>query len=473
MKSFVIAVVCLFACGEKRNPDRCCVDEADCAAIGLPSGSLCPSGELCRGNECVEQRCSRSAECDPTAPYCENATCMEACSEDESCPGADQTGRPFCVAGSCAACRDSRDCGDRVCVSGTCSPCASDSECESGVCLGLTQTCAAVTEIAWADPSGSATGSCTKAEPCTLERALAVAPPRMTVKLNSGLYANTATLALAGKRNISGEPGGSRITNTGPGPVIFVAAGSEVSLQGLQIFGATNGAQTGAGIRCEGATLQLDNVELLNNQSDGIDAHCQLKVTNSKFKSNGGFGARLVGDTAVSYTVQRSLFARNLAGINARGQGLIENSFVVNNNGKAMELMQNGSAPQATRPAVNFVTVTGGIECNSAFDNIQIPITNVLYSSNWTFFLNRLPNGTLVCAIGPCAAGGVPVELDGITCANAPNLAFVNEANDDYHLATAGAPVTDGASGGVGLLDYDGESRPKGAGADIGADESQ
>jgi hypothetical protein len=34
----------------KPNPNRCCVDEADCEAKGIAVGSFCDQGLVCRGN---------------------------------------------------------------------------------------------------------------------------------------------------------------------------------------------------------------------------------------------------------------------------------------------------------------------------------------------------------------------------------------------------------------------------------------
>src|SRR5512147_1820838 len=81
MRSIALALVALVAC-TKPNPNRCCTDEADCMAHGIPNGSTCADGLLCRGNQCIAVTCSGAAECDLSAPYCVDASCSEACTVD-------------------------------------------------------------------------------------------------------------------------------------------------------------------------------------------------------------------------------------------------------------------------------------------------------------------------------------------------------------------------------------------------------
>jgi hypothetical protein len=47
---WVLALVVAGAC-TKPNPNRCCVDEADCEAKGIAVGSFCDQGLVCRGNQ--------------------------------------------------------------------------------------------------------------------------------------------------------------------------------------------------------------------------------------------------------------------------------------------------------------------------------------------------------------------------------------------------------------------------------------
>src|SRR5262249_5755430 len=90
----------------KPNPNRCCVDDADCMANNIPVGSTCADGLLCRGNQCVAETCSTAAECDPSAPFCVSGMCGTSCDDDTECPGNGQDPSDrFCIAGTCVACR--------------------------------------------------------------------------------------------------------------------------------------------------------------------------------------------------------------------------------------------------------------------------------------------------------------------------------------------------------------------------------
>src|SRR5690349_11416504 len=95
-------LVGLAACPTKHNPDVCCTTEADCMAQGLPPGSACAQGLVCRGNQCIAETCASSAECDAAAPFCINQSCVEMCNDDSQCPGfGGSADDKFCVAGAC------------------------------------------------------------------------------------------------------------------------------------------------------------------------------------------------------------------------------------------------------------------------------------------------------------------------------------------------------------------------------------
>src|SRR5690606_781182 len=109
-RTLPVLLVVLLGC-TKPNPNRCCTDEADCQATGIPVGSTCDDGLLCRGHQCIAITCEAVAECDASAPYCVAGACAEACGDDSHCPGLAQSDTArYCVASSCVECRDSGDC---------------------------------------------------------------------------------------------------------------------------------------------------------------------------------------------------------------------------------------------------------------------------------------------------------------------------------------------------------------------------
>lgn len=62
---------------------------------------------------------------------------------------------------------------------------------------------------------------------------------------------------------------------------------------------------------------------------------------------------------------------------------------------------------------------------------------------------------------------GVTKDHNWVDSLGAPG--FVNETGHDYHLSINAAVKNIGTSNGAPDFDYDGNSRPKGAGYDIGA----
>jgi len=68
----LILLVAVTACTQK-NPNLCCVDEADCTANGITNGATCTDGLVCRGNQCIAESCTTAAECEAGLPYRSNA----------------------------------------------------------------------------------------------------------------------------------------------------------------------------------------------------------------------------------------------------------------------------------------------------------------------------------------------------------------------------------------------------------------
>ena len=199
LAGIVVFVALLVSC-TRPNPNRCCGDAADCNANGIPTGSTCQEGLVCRGHQCISEPCSTAAECDPAAPYCVDSLCAEACTMDDQCPGFGGNGDSvYCVTGSCATCRDSSDCSAAsapVCDAGVCRGCTDHSECASGLCDGDVGTCIVESRIAYVAPTASATSLCTRADPCSIDRAFTVlGATRNYVKLLPGTHVPMTTIS--------------------------------------------------------------------------------------------------------------------------------------------------------------------------------------------------------------------------------------------------------------------------------------
>lgn len=109
---------------------------------------------------------------------CIDELCAEQCVEDAQCPGfGDDAASPFCVGGACVTCRTAADCTNvdaPYCDAGECRACAAHPECASELCEFDTGRCIDESTITYASPTGSVSSNCTKLEPCTLGRALAI-----------------------------------------------------------------------------------------------------------------------------------------------------------------------------------------------------------------------------------------------------------------------------------------------------------
>ena len=462
----VLWVVAIVAACTKRNPEACCVDATDCAAVGLPEGSGCEDGLSCRENRCVELACSTSAQCDLLAPYCVGAadgTCEPTCDADDQCPGFGQsTAEQFCEMGSCVMCRTAmNDCAleTPICDTGACRRCESHAECGSGVCAS-DGSCALESDIAYVMPLGSPASGCTRADPCTISRALQIAIGRPYVHLAAGSYINNAVLTVDGRKHIIGT-GSPRptITRTSPGPIITLAFGADVTFDNVEISGATTSGfdLPGYGIECSAtatATARVLRSAFTNNASAGIRAqNCTIDVHESTFDRN--YNGISVTDTKV--TIERStLVAHTNAALSLDG-GLfiITNNFLVRN-GIGADLFPNGVGT-----VVEFNTIADnktGVLCQ-VINNQGNPLTlpkNVIAR-----------NDTNVSASADCVFSGsilVGSDIAGLKFKSPDAPPY------DYHLMP-GSFAIDQISNATQTRDFDGEVRPNGAGFDFGADE--
>ena len=457
MRIILVLAICLIAC-TKQNPNLCCIDEADCANVGLDDVKGCGDGLLCRGNQCIAEVCESSAECDADAPYCvapPDGRCQQDCTSDEECPGfgEDPTQR-FCEAGSCVECRDDNDCdgvGPR-CNSGACVACTRNEDCASGVCVE-DGSCADPTDVAYVAPDGAATGDCSEASPCSkIEFALSV-PARRFIVIESGTYVRDQTLTLNGDRRLIGRgPTLPIISRTTQGPIANATSGV-VSLEGLEISGATGTTSPnfGHGLACAGgAEVTIVDSVFRQNARNGVDGQiCTVRAFRSKFIENNG-GLSLVNAQA---TIDACEFSGNSfkgAGFDA-GLYVITNSFFTRNAARGLDLFASTSGSH-----IEFNTIVdngNGFECQATPDLVA---ANNLVARN-----AQETTGNGSCTF----AGSIIADTDIAA------LKFVSPDVEpfDYHIQE-GSIAIDAAGTTVVDHDFDGDPRPSSA-ADVGADE--
>jgi hypothetical protein len=467
-------VVALFVLGcTKPNPNVCCTDAADCSAKGIPVGSICDEGLVCRGNQCISQPCGGASDCDAAAPYCVAELCAEQCNDDTQCPGAMQDSSSiYCVAGGCATCRTSADCSASapVCDGGECRSCTAHTECDSQICRS--GQCVALTQIAYAAPTGSMTSACTKTEPCTIQRAWNVTDAtRNVVKLLPGTYSLSADLVFRGgyQLDVYGEA-----TVSGTLSLINDAMATlklnEVTVNGSLICAAGSAA-------VPIPHLELEKVSVTSGDlADAINAtNCIVQVRQSTVRAGasnsralyalggGGSGGQLA-------TVERSTL---IAASNGFDVAIYVEGFaslrMINS------IVRGGSS---TNGAIGFGTNVGAssVSFSTFYNNfLKCPTGNMIVASSNNIFLNEsvaAPTNTLTGTA--CVHNRVLAKPQSTAPTGANNIInadprFTNGAGGDFHLM-AGSPAIDAADpASTEATDFDGTARPQGAARDMGA----
>jgi hypothetical protein len=407
-------------------------------AQGLPIDSQCADGLVCRGGQCIAVTCTVSADCELGAPYCtgdDQRLCSDTCTADLQCPGfGEDVAQEFCEAGRCVTCRAGmNDCADtEVCDEGTCRACVRHTECATGVCEA--GACVSETVVAFTDPTGSASSDCTLAQPCSLSRALALSPARKYVVLAAGTYQETSTHDIAGNQWLIGRGTAETTVARGSGDLFSVSdPESSLSLEGLTMTAAASA------VYCAG-------------NAEGFP---KLRVRDAEIRGSGS----AISARECEIEVDRATLIENTDGIHLNNPvaGSVTNSMLVRN-GQAVFLQTNTVG--ASFPSFGFNTIVDngtGLSCSGGSATSVSAPNNIIVRNT-------------VDTSGPCS-----LSLTGsIVGADIATLMFKSPdaAPYDYHLLS-GSVAIDAATGTSPPHDFDGELRPKGAAADVGADEAQ
>lgn len=369
-----------------------------------------------------------------------------------------------CVMDECRDCavandHEADDCdvaGMQVCgTSNSCRPCRSDDECNSAVCDG--GVCLASANVIYVALSGSGTGECTQATPCsTLAQAVQrVSVARAHVVMEHGAYVATGATTIDARVTIhANEVVLERSTN---GSILDILGGDVTFLGGT--FRNATGTGSADGITCaNGAALRLDSVTVDGNADRGIEVRdCTLQLTRVVISNNREGGLRLIDGSAV-----------------------ISNAFVLSN-GNSNTLNAGGIylVPSVGGSRIEFstfrrnaatATAAGALGCagwaadarnNLIFGSVNTPIevqgTSCTHSYSIVGPLNAPPG----------------IEIRSPTLAE---VAFIDPNGNSAaasHLATTSVARAAADPASATSIDFDGDTRPNPAGsrADIGADE--
>jgi hypothetical protein len=419
--AWLVALVMLVACGKVSNkPDG-----------GPPGGD---GGGACTTND----------QCAAPTPVCDTSggTCVE-CVQSDQCPAE----RPTCDI-----------------TTHTCGQCTVDADCASDVCDTAVGMCLDEANVLYTSPAGPDAGTCPKSSPCSLVQAAALAAgARNNIKLAAGTY--SAHIILSNKT------------------LVFFGVGATINAQGtnatfevndgghLRIVGATvTAASTNSVIRCEGAATATHVVELfratLQNTSTTLLANpCTMTVTESVLRNTSvdNFQILVVGPSVATF--DRCRFFGNGTG----GLGGLANADIRITNSLFTKVGKAGDhgAFVGGNYNVKFSTVVDGIvECSTA------GATGLTMDSS--ILRNTVAGaGDTLIGINACTSVKNSVVFPNAAPLGATNLIvdpqLKNIAADDYHLLVTSPAIDHGDPASTLGVDFDGTTRPQGAGRDSGA----
>ena len=164
----------------------------------------------------------------------------------------------------------------------------------------------------------------------TPSAAIAKAKDGDTVDVAPGVYEDCAVIK---QNNLTLEGVGGTVTMRAKiceGKAILVVKGSGVTIRGLTLADAKVPAGNGAGIRAEGADLQVDSTQFEDNENGILGANdpkVSIKVVNSVFDGNGACRPEcahgIYAGHSASLRVERSKFFRQNEGHHIKSRAVI------------------------------------------------------------------------------------------------------------------------------------------------------
>lgn len=263
---------------------------------------------------------------------------------------------------------------------------------------------------------------------------------------NGGGFYTSASATISGTQFISN-------TTVGGGGGGYITGGAQSWLTNTTFI--SNTAQTGGGLRLSGGAVLsggLFQANSVSNDGGGLSAAGTLTISaGARFVGNRASLGGAVSQSTGSVLVTNALFARN----KATGNG---NALYLNANASITIRYATVASPTLASGSAIVVLGTTSVS-NTIVMNQGTGIQRLSLSATEDynlFFGNILNTANLV------TSGGHSLTA---------NPAFVDSANDDYHLTPASGALDLGVNAGVNV-DFEGDLRPQGGGFDIGWDET-
>lgn len=455
MHAVTIALI-LVACS-RPNPAVCCSSPDDCSSIGVSDPErTCALGLSCREHECQlpldapQQECVENADCGEATPVCApDRTCVE-CVASTDCP----SGAPTCDP-----------------VNHSCRGCAVDADCDSGACDVVTGLCIAETAIAYASPGGSSTDSCSKAQPCSIQRAFAITDgERNTVKMAAGAY--TGSITVANKTvNVHGE--GATISSIS-GTTLTVTDRGRLRVDGLVIVA---GGTTNTAVNCVSLNnvdipaLVLDRTQVESLRNAVTVYGCVATITRSKLRTSGSSSALFASDSSTVDVERSTLFGGGFVVGSGNGSLVrLTNSVIGYPTGGEDAFFPSGGAIMVSFSTV--INARGGSGNGAAVCSGSSP-SGVCYSNS--IVANLVAGAPADSVYGTaCVANHTLVYPQTSVIAGANNKLGMNPllsapGSGDVRLLP-GSPAIDAADPAAALTqDHGGLFRPQGVAPDMGA----
>ena len=492
MRTILVLILGLgAACGTKPNPDVCCTDVDQCAAIGVSDGlRLCGgAGQVCTpAGVCVASQCDVNADCtDAASPICIAHACVAKCVMDADCM--DPAAAKCDSDGVCVACVDNAQCTAETApacdaTSHMCRACTADADCDSGVCLEFSGECAVTSRLIVVSPSGASNGQCDAGHPClTIVDAMAlITGERDVIRIVGGkVQTGKPSIDVPHIDAVIVDGDATAAVGPGSGSAVFeVEQGATLTLEGVAISGtgpssrvmAVNniGGQvviTKCALTHSGFTLGIGTLAIDSSVLDDFVATQTGGVAKLENNHSSAFSFTMTSGDA---TLERNV----LGGDGAEtvevdgGRVTLDNNLITSTDSFEDAIRIQGATAGSTF-RFNTMVNTSGVDNTATSVNCT---ANTFATSN---IIAWNSSGRLECVstyslydtfANPGGGGNQSADASAF---------FIDYAHQNYHLSATSPALGHGDPAVTNVtVDLDGNPRPNPAGSapDVGAFEA-